>query len=116
GGVTFWLLGLEGALLWGALMVVLSLLPAVGAALVWGPAAAWFLLSGDLWRGFILIGVGLGIIGLIDNLLRPPLVGKDTRLPDYVVLVSTLGGLSIFGINGFIIGPLIAALFISCWG
>lgn len=115
GGVTFWLLGIEGALLWGALMVVLSLLPAVGAALVWAPAAAWLLLSGDWFRGIVLIVIGVGIIGLIDNLLRPPLVGKDTRLPDYVVLVSTLGGLSIFGINGFIIGPLIAALFIACW-
>src|SRR5690606_8250445 len=78
GGVTFWLLGIEGALLWGALMVVLSLLPAVGAALVWAPAAAWLLLSGDWFRGIVLIVIGVGIIGLIDNLLRPPLVGKDT--------------------------------------
>jgi predicted PurR-regulated permease PerM len=59
--------------------------------------------------------IGVGVIGLIDNLLRPPLVGKDTRLPDYVVLVSTLGGLSLFGINGFVIGPLVAALFFACW-
>lgn len=115
GGVTFWLLGIEAALLWGVLMAFLSLLPAVGAALVWAPVAAWFLLSGDVFKGIVLIAVGLGVIGLIDNLLRPPLVGKDTRLPDYVVLVSTLGGLALFGINGFVIGPLIAALFIACW-
>ena len=115
GGVTFWLLGIEAALLWGVLMAVLSLLPAVGAALVWVPAAAWLLLNGQVASGVVLIVVGVGVIGLVDNLLRPPLVGKDTRLPDYVVLVSTLGGLSVFGINGFVIGPLIAALFIASW-
>jgi predicted PurR-regulated permease PerM len=96
-------------------MAFMSLLPAVGAAIVWAPAAGWLLLSGDYARGAILILVGAGVIGLVDNLLRPPLVGKDTRLPDYVVLVSTLGGMAIFGINGFVIGPLIAALFIACW-
>jgi predicted PurR-regulated permease PerM len=115
GGVTFWLLGIEAALLWGVLMAFLSLLPAVGAALVWVPAAAWLLLTGAYAEGIILIAVGAGVIGLVDNLLRPPLVGKDTRLPDYMVLVSTLGGMSIFGINGFVIGPLIAALFMSGW-
>jgi predicted PurR-regulated permease PerM len=115
GGVAFWFLGLQGALLWGVLMAFMSLLPAVGAAIVWAPAAGWLLLSGDYARGAILILVGAGVIGLVDNLLRPPLVGKDTRLPDYVVLVSTLGGMAIFGINGFVIGPLIAALFIACW-
>lgn len=115
GGVTFWLLGIEGALLWGVLMAFLSLLPAVGAALVWAPAAAWLLLGGEVFSGLVLIVVGVGVIGLVDNLLRPPLVGKDTRLPDYVVLVSTVGGLSVFGLNGFVIGPLIAALFVACW-
>jgi predicted PurR-regulated permease PerM len=115
GGVTFWLLGIEAALLWGVLMVFLSMLPAVGAGLVWVPVAAWLLLSGSVARGLILIGVGVFVISIIDNLLRPFLVGKDTRLPDYVVLVSTVGGLSLFGINGFVIGPLIAALFIAGW-
>lgn len=115
GGVTFWLLGVDGALLWGAIMVVLSLLPAVGAALVWVPVAAYLMLSGDVVRGVILVAVGAGVIGLIDNLLRPPLVGKGSRLPDYMVLVSTVGGLSVFGLNGFVIGPLIAALFVACW-
>jgi len=115
GGVAFWALGIKGALLWGTLMTFLSLLPAVGSALVWVPAAAWLFLTGQPWRGLILVLVGVLVIGLIDNVLRPILVGKDTRLPDYVVLVSTLGGISIFGINGFIIGPLIAALFIAAW-
>jgi predicted PurR-regulated permease PerM len=115
GGVAFWLLGIPAALLWGVLMVFLSLLPAVGAGLVWAPVAGFLLLSGDYARGVILLVIGIGVISLIDNLLRPKLVGKDTRLPDYVILVSTLGGLSIFGINGFVIGPLIAAMFVAGW-
>lgn len=115
GGVTFWLLGIDAALLWGVLMAVLSLLPAVGAGLVWAPVAGYLLLSGDYLRGAILLAVGLFVISTIDNLLRPPLVGKGTRLPDYVVLLSTLGGLSLIGMNGFVLGPLIAALFVSVW-
>lgn len=115
GGVAFWLLGIQGALLWGAIMVVLSLLPAVGAAIVWVPVAGYLLLAGDYARGLILVAIGAGVIGLVDNLLRPPLVGKGSRLPDYVVLVSTVGGLSVFGLNGFVLGPLIAALFVACW-
>lgn len=115
GGVTLWALGMDAALLLGALMVFLSLLPAVGAAIVWVPIAIYFFLSGAIWQGAVLVFVGAGVIGLVDNILRPVLVGKDTRLPDYVILVSTVGGLSIFGINGFVIGPLIAALFVAGW-
>lgn len=115
GGVTFWALGTEGALLWGVLMAFMAMVPAVGAAIVWGPAAAYMLITGDYVRGLILIGVGVGVIGLVDNLLRPPLVGKDTKLPDYMVLISTIGGISIFGVNGFVIGPMIAALFVASW-
>lgn len=115
GGVSFWGLGIEGALLWGVVMTFLSMLPAVGAALVWIPAAIWLFLAGAWLKGVILVLIGVFVIGLIDNLLRPPLVGKGTRLPDYVVLISTVGGISLFGINGFVIGPLIAALFISAW-
>ncbi|TPE53837.1 AI-2E family transporter [Amaricoccus solimangrovi] len=117
GGVAFWFIGIEGALLWGAVMSFLSLLPAIGAALVWAPVAAYLMLvQGDYFSGLLLVGVGVGVIGLVDNLLRPPLVGKDTRLPDYVVLTSTVGGMSILGINGFVIGPLVAALFMAAWG
>jgi predicted PurR-regulated permease PerM len=115
GGVTFHLLGIDAAILWGALMIFLSLLPAVGAAIVWLPVAVYFFLVGDVWKGAILVAVGGGVIGLVDNLLRPMLVGKDTRLPDYLILISTVGGLSLFGINGFVIGPLIAALFVAVW-
>lgn len=115
GGIAFWALGIEAALLWGVTMTFLSMLPVIGAALVWVPAAIWLILMGFWVKGLILVAVGVLIIGLIDNLLRPPLVGQGTRLPDYVVLISTVGGISLFGISGFVIGPLIAALFISAW-
>jgi predicted PurR-regulated permease PerM len=115
GGVTLWFLGVQGAILWGFLMALLSLLPAVGAALIWAPVAIYFLLTGAVWQGVTLILVGVFVIGLVDNVLRPILVGKDTKMPDYVVLVSTLGGIALFGLNGFVIGPVIAALFIAAW-
>lgn len=115
GGLIFWILDVPSPLLWAVLMAFLSLLPAVGAGIVWAPVAVYFLFSGAVWQGVVLIAFGVGVIGLVDNLLRPLLVGKDTRMPDYLVLVSTLGGLAVFGINGFVIGPLIAALFLSSW-
>ncbi|WP_375136919.1 AI-2E family transporter [Sphaerotilus hippei] len=115
GGLIFWILGVQGALLWSVLMGFMSLVPAVGAGLIWVPVAIYFLATGALVKGLVLIAFGVLVIGLVDNLLRPILVGKDTQLPDYVVLISTLGGLSAFGINGFVIGPLIAALFIAAW-
>jgi predicted PurR-regulated permease PerM len=115
GGVMFWFLGIQGALLWGVLMAFLSLLPAVGAALIWLPVAVYFLVIGAIWEGVALILFGVLVIGLVDNILRPLLVGKDTKIPDYVILISTLGGLAVFGLNGFVIGPLFAALFIACW-
>lgn len=115
GGFIFWVLGLQGVLLWGVLMAVLSLLPAVGAIIIWGPVAIYFFATGNIWQAVVLTVFGALVIGLADNVLRPILVGKDTKLPDYVVLISTLGGLSLFGLNGFVIGPLIAALFIAAW-
>ena len=115
GGMMFWFLGIQGALLWGTVMAFLSLLPAIGAALVWAPVALYFLLTGMIWQGVVLIVFGVLVIGLVDNILRPILVGKDTQMPDYVVLISTLGGIALFGLNGFVIGPVIAALFIAAW-
>jgi len=115
GGLAFWFLGIRAALFWAVLMAFLSLLPAVGAGLVWVPVAAYLLLSGAIWQGIALAAYGVLVIGLIDNLLRPALVGKDTRLPDYVVLITTLGGMAVFGINGFVIGPVIGAMFIAVW-
>lgn len=116
GGLIFWILGIPGALLWGVVMAVLSLIPAVGPAIVWAPVALYLFAIGANVKAIVLIAFGMGVIGLIDNILRPILVGRDTKLPDYVVLLSTLGGLGLFGINGFVIGPLVAALFIAFWG
>ncbi|MBP5943493.1 MULTISPECIES: AI-2E family transporter [Pseudomonas] len=115
GGAIFWFLDIPSALLWAVLMAFLSLLPAVGAGIVWAPVALYFLLSGMIWQGVVLGLFGIFVIGLVDNVLRPILVGKDTRMPDYMILISTLGGLAVFGLNGFVIGPLIAALFMSSW-
>ena len=115
GGLALWALGIGGAVFWGVVMAILSLLPAVGAALVWAPVAIYLLATGAVWQGVALIVWGVVVIGLSDNVLRPILVGKDTKLPDYVVLITTLGGMSLFGINGFVIGPTIAAMFMACW-
>jgi predicted PurR-regulated permease PerM len=115
GGLIFWLLGVHAAVLWAVLMAFLSLLPAVGAGLVWLPVAVYFLVTGAIWQGIVLIAYGVLVIGLVDNVLRPILVGKDTKMPDYVVLIATIGGMAIFGLNGFVIGPLIAAMFMAVW-
>ena len=115
GWLAFWFLGIGGALLWGAVMAVLSLLPAVGAALVWGPVALYLLATGSIWAAIGLTVWGVLVIGLVDNVLRPMLVGRDIRMPDYLVLVATLGGLTVFGLNGFVIGPVIAAIFLAAW-
>jgi predicted PurR-regulated permease PerM len=96
-------------------MGVFALIPAIGTGIVWLPVALYLLATGAVVKGLILIGVGGLIIGSVDNILRPVLVGRDTRMPDYVVLISTLGGLQVFGIHGLIVGPVIAALFISAW-
>jgi len=115
GGLTFWALGIDAPLLWGVVMAVLSLLPAVGAILVWAPFSVYLGLNGEMTKAVILALVGALVISMIDNLLRPLLVGRETRMPDYVVLISTLGGLSLFGVNGFVLGPMVAALFIAVW-
>ncbi|MCP1468540.1 putative PurR-regulated permease PerM [Sphingobium sp. OAS761] len=115
GGIVFWALGIQGALLWGVLMGAFSLLPAIGTGLVWVPVALYLLITGSIWQGVVLVACGVLVIGMVDNVLRPILVGRDTRIPDYVVLISTLGGIEMFGFNGIVIGPVIAALFIATW-
>ena len=115
GGLIFWYLGVYAPVLWAVMMTFLSLLPAIGTALVWLPVAIYFLVTGAIWRGVVLIAYGMLVIGLVDNFLRPILVGKDTKIPDYVVLIATLGGIAIFGFNGFVIGPVIAAMFMAVW-
>lgn len=115
GGLIFWILGIHAALLWGVVMAFLSLVPAVGAGLVWAPAAVYLLATGDIWQGVVLIAFGVLAIGLVDNILRPILVGRSTRMPDYLVLISTLGGIAALGISGFVTGPLVAAMFLAVW-
>jgi len=115
GGLIFWVLGIQGAVFWGVVMVILSLLPVVGASFVWLPAALFMLASGNYISAIVLVVFGVLVIGLIDNILRPLLVGRDTRMPDYLILLSTLGGITAFGPSGFVMGPIIAALFLTIW-
>lgn len=116
GGLIFWFLDIPAPVLWGVVMAVVSLIPAVGAALIWAPVAIYLFAISQYVDGIILTAFGAIVIGLVDNILRPILVGRDTKLPDYMVLLSTLGGIALFGINGFVMGPLVAALFVASWG
>ncbi|MEM8583515.1 MAG: AI-2E family transporter [Bacteroidota bacterium] len=115
GGILFAVVGIPAALFWGVVMTFLALLPIGGSGLVWGPAAIIMLTQGEIWQGVTILIVGSLIIGLVDNILRPILVGRDTQMPDYLVLLSTLGGITLFGLSGFILGPVVAALFITVW-
>lgn len=115
GGLIFWFLGIQAPLLWAVVMAMSSLLPTIGSALIWMPVALYLLVSGSVREGMALIAFGTFVIGLVDNLVRPALVGRETRMPDYLVLISTLGGIELFGPNGFVLGPLIAAAFITLW-
>jgi predicted PurR-regulated permease PerM len=115
GAVLFWALGIPAPVFWGTLMTILSVLPAVGPGLIWLPAAVILLATGHIVKGIIVIAAGILVIGLVDNVLRPILVGRDTQMPDYLVLLATLGGLAVFGVSGFVIGPVIAAFFLVVW-
>jgi len=115
GGIGFWILGIPAAILWTVLMAFLSLFPVFGAAIVWGPVALYLLANGLILKGVALLIFGAVVISMIDNLARPWLVGQETRMPDYVVLVSTIGGITTFGMQGFITGPVVAAMFIAVW-
>ena len=114
GGILFWAVGIPAPALWGVVMTVLSLLP-IGSGLVWVPAAIILFIQGEVGKAIAVVAVGALLIGLVDNFLRPRLVGQDTKLPDWLILVSTLGGLGLFGISGFAIGPIVAAFFVVVW-
>ena len=114
GGLLFWTVGIPAAMLWGVVMIFLSLLP-VGSTIVWLPAAVILFFQGEIGRAIAILIVGSLVIGLADNILRPRLVGQDTKMPDYLILISTLGGITWFGLSGFVIGPIIAALFVTVW-
>jgi predicted PurR-regulated permease PerM len=114
-GSAFAVAGVRGAAFWGTIVVVLSVIPGVGAPIVWIPAAIWLLASGEAMSAALLaLWCGL-VVGSIDNVLRPRLVGSDARMSDLMILISTLGGISLFGPVGFIVGPIVAAVFVTLW-
>jgi predicted PurR-regulated permease PerM len=115
GGLAFWTLGVEGAIFWGTVMTVLSIIPGVGGALVWIPAAIILMATGEIWRGIALALFCALVVGSVDNVLRPRLVGQDTKMHELLIFFSTLGGLMFFGAMGFILGPILAALFVTAW-
>lgn len=110
----FWIVDVRTALFWGVVTAVLSLLPAVGASFVWGPGAIIMLATGQLWQGLVVLLGGVAITAA-ENVLRPIVIGRDTNMSDYLILVSTLGGIMVFGLAGFVAGPVIAALFLVLW-
>ncbi|HSL23678.1 MAG TPA: AI-2E family transporter [Vicinamibacterales bacterium] len=115
GGLAFWVVGLDGAIFWGTVMTVLSVIPGVGGALVWVPAAIVLITTGEVWRGIALAAFCALVVGSVDNVLRPRLVGQDTKMHELLIFFSTLGGLMFFGVMGFILGPILAALFVTAW-
>jgi predicted PurR-regulated permease PerM len=114
-GVAFWAVGIPDVVFWTVVMIVLSILPLIGAALVWVPAAVILAATGSVLQAVILVLFCSLIVGSVDNVLRPRLVGKDTKMHDLLILFSTLGGLIVFGPVGFILGPVLAGLFITSW-
>ena len=112
-GIGFAVVGIEAAVFWGAIMAVLSILPGIGAPLVWVPAVIYLFMSGQVVAGIGLLVWSGGVVGTIDNFLRPVLVGRDTKMPDLLILLSTLGGIALFGASGLVLGPILAALFLT---
>ncbi|MFH1080580.1 MAG: AI-2E family transporter [Pseudomonadota bacterium] len=115
GGIIFYITGIEGALIWGLLMVVLAILPGIGCAIIWAPAGVIMLLGGHIWEGVAILTFGILVISLADNLLRPLLIGNDVAMHPLLIFLSTLGGLVVFGLSGFVMGPIIASLFLAIW-
>ncbi len=114
-GFGFWVAGIGGAAFWGTIMAILSIVPGIGAALVWIPGVAYLFLTGETVPGLLLLAWCAAVVGTVDNILRPILVGKDARMPDLLILVGTLGGLFLFGPIGFIVGPIVCGLFLTVW-
>jgi predicted PurR-regulated permease PerM len=115
GGLAFWAVGIDGAIFWGIVMTVLSIIPGIGSSLIWVPAAIILITTGEIWRGVALAAFCGLVIGSVDNLLQPLLVGRDTQMHELLIFFSTLGGLLLFGVMGFILGPILAALFVTVW-
>jgi len=113
GAFIFFLTGIEGSMVWGLLMTVLAILPGIGCSIIWAPAGLIMLLSNHIWEGVAILTFGVLVIGLADNLLRPVIIGTDVEMHPLLIFLSTLGGLIVFGLSGFVIGPIIVALFLS---
>lgn len=113
GGIAFWIVGVPTPALWGLVMVFTSIVPVVGSSIIWIPGGLLLLLFGSIWQGVFILAVGAGIISVLDNILRPKLVGKDTQMHPLLVFFATIGGIAVFGLSGFIIGPIIMSLFLA---
>ncbi len=114
-GAAFAAVGIPSAVFWGTVMIVMSIIPGIGTAIVWGPAAIILAMGGHYTEAAVLGGICAVAVGSVDNFLRPRLVGKDTKMHELMVFFGTLGGIMMFGVAGIIIGPIVAALFITVW-
>lgn len=115
GGLIFYITGIESALIWGVLMLGFSIVPAIGCSIIWASAGIIMLSLGHIWQGITILVFGALVISSVDNLLRPILLGHDTQMHSLLIFLSTLGGLAFFGFSGFILGPVIASLFLASW-
>jgi len=115
GGLSFWVAGINGAVFWATIMAVLSIIPGIGTGLIWVPAVIYLFAEGHAGTAIGLTIWNAAVVGSVDNVLRPWLVGKDTQMPDLLILLGTMGGIVLFGAAGIVIGPLIAALFVTVW-
>ena len=115
GGILFWAVGIQSAIVWGVIMILAAMIPGIGCAIIWAPAAIIMLATRHIWQGIVIITVGTLVISSIDNILRPWLVGKDTQMHPLLIFLSTIGGIAVFGVSGFVIGPIITALLSTLW-
>jgi predicted PurR-regulated permease PerM len=115
GTVTLMIAGVPSALLFGVIMAIFALVPVIGSGAVWVPAGLYLLITGETWQGLFVLLTGFFVISSADNVLRPILVGRDTGIPDWIILITTLGGISFVGFSGIVLGPLVAGLFLASW-
>lgn len=115
GGILFLITDIEGAVIWGLLMILMAVVPVVGCSIIWAPAGILMLINGYIWEGVLILGTGVLVISLIDNVLRPILIGKDVAMHPLLIFLSTLGGIFVFGFSGFVIGPIITSMLLAVW-
>jgi predicted PurR-regulated permease PerM len=115
GGIVFLITNIEGAVIWGLLMMIMAVVPVVGCSIIWGPAGILMLLNGQLWEGILILASGFLVISMVDNLMRPLLIGKDVEMHPLLIFLSTLGGIVLFGFSGFVIGPIITSMMLAIW-